>query len=151
MGKKQITFGISARHIKNFCEKGLAGEFASDYTGVEMADKDCIFCKIVKGEIPAKKVYEDQDLIAIHDIKPLAPVHVLVIPKKHIARLSEAKPEDKILLGEIQLIAAQVARDLKIDEAFRVLLANGEKAGQSVFHIHYHVRGGWKSEVPEDI
>lgn len=115
-----------------------------------MTDKDCIFCRIVKGEIPAKKVYEDRDLIVIHDIKPLAPVHVLLIPKKHIAQLSEAKPEDKILLGKIQLVAAQVARDLKIEEAFRVLLCNGVKAGQSVFHLHYHVRGGWKGDVPED-
>ena len=111
----------------------------------------CIFCKIVKGEIPSKKVYEDQDLIVIHDIKPLAPVHVLIIPKKHIAKLSGAGPEDKILLGKIQLVAAKIAHDLKIDEAFRVLLANGSKAGQSVFHIYYHLRGGWKNNIPEDI
>lgn len=111
---------------------------------------DCIFCKIVKGEIPSKKVYEDENILAFYDIHPLAPIHVLVIPKKHIAKLSEASDEDENLLGKLQLAAARIAKDLKIDDAFRVLLCNGEKAGQSVFHIHYHLRGGWK-DPPEDI
>lgn len=109
---------------------------------------DCLFCKIVKGKVPARKVYEDSDVLAFYDIHPLAPVHVLVIPKKHIIRLSDAGSEDVNLLGKLQLTAAKIARKLKIDDAFRVSLCNGEKAGQSVFHIHYHLRGGWEGEAP---
>jgi histidine triad (HIT) family protein len=111
--------------------------------------KDCVFCKIVAGEIPAKKVFEDETLVAFHDINPIAPVHVLVVPKKHIARLAEAQKSDQTLLGHIQLVAAQVAREMGVAEAFRLLMANGEKAGQSVQHMHYHVIGGWKNEAPE--
>ena len=109
---------------------------------------DCIFCKIVKGEIPSKKVYEDDNILAFYDIHPLAPVHVLVIPKKHITMLSEASEEDVVLLGKIQIVLSKIAKDLKIDDSFRVLLCNGEKAGQSVLHIHYHLRGGWEGEAP---
>lgn len=111
---------------------------------------DCIFCKIVKGEILSKKVYEDDRILAFYDIHPLAPVHVLVIPKKHIAKLSEASERDANLLGKIQIAIVKIAKDLKIEDSFRVLLCNGEKVGQSVFHIHYHLRGGWK-KPPEDI
>ncbi len=111
---------------------------------------DCIFCKVIKGEIPSKKVYEDDSILAFYDIHPLAPVHVLVIPKKHIAKLSDAGEEDINLLGTIQITLAKIAKDLKIDDSFRALLCNGEKAGQSVFHIHYHLRGGWENP-PEDI
>jgi histidine triad (HIT) family protein len=109
---------------------------------------DCVFCKIVKGGIPSKKVYEDGDVLAFYDIHPIAPVHVLVIPKKHIAKLSEAQEEDENLLGKLQLVAAKTAKDLKIDDAFRVSLSNGKGAGQEVFHIHYHLRGGWEGEAP---
>ena len=112
--------------------------------------EECTFCKIIKGNIPSKKVYEDEEVLAFHDINPLAPVHVLVIPKKHIEKLSEASDNDIEILGKLQIIAAKVAKDLGIGEAFRVLNANGKDAGQSVFHIHYHVRGGWKKEAPED-
>ena len=110
---------------------------------------DCVFCKVIKGEIPSKKVFEDDDLLAFEDIHPMAPVHILIVPKKHIARLSEATPEDQMLLGKIQLTAAKIAKDLLIGDAFRVLMANGALAGQTVFHIHYHLRGGWK-EAPKD-
>lgn len=109
---------------------------------------DCVFCKIVKGEVPSKKVYEDDHILAFYDIHPLAPVHVLVIPKKHITKLSEAREEDESLLGKLQLTAAKIARDLKIDGAFRISLCNGKRAGQSVLHIHYHLRGGWEGEAP---
>ena len=111
---------------------------------------DCIFCKIVKGEIPSKKVYEDDNILAFYDIHPLAPVHVLVIPKKHITMLSEASEEDVVLLGKIQIVLSKIAKDLKIDDSFRVLLCNGEKVGQSFFHIHYHL-SGWLINPPEDI
>lgn len=110
-------------------------------------DKDCVFCKIVKGEIPCKKVYEDDEIFAFWDINPVAPVHILVIPKKHISRLADAKDEDKEVLGEIQLVIAKIAKEEGIDDSFRTAIANGEMAGQSVFHIHYHLLGGWKDKT----
>ncbi len=112
--------------------------------------EDCVFCKIVAGEIPTQKIYEDDRVLAFNDINPLAPVHVLIVPKKHIVDLAEAKKEDEALLGKIQLVAAEVAKKLGVGDAFRILMANGKDAGQSVFHLHYHVRGGWKEGAPED-
>lgn len=112
--------------------------------------EDCIFCKIVGGELPSQKVYEDNEILAFKDIHPLAPVHILVIPKKHISKLADATEGDAEILGKIQLIAAKLAKENGIGDAFRVLNANGKDAGQSVFHIHYHLRGGWKGGVPED-
>lgn len=107
---------------------------------------ECIFCKIIAGQIPSKKVYEDDKVFAFHDISPKAPTHILVLPKKHISRLSEVKEADTEILGHCQVIAARVAKQEAIGEAFRVVVNSGEKAGQSVFHIHYHVIGGWESE-----
>ena len=115
-----------------------------------MAEKDCVFCKIVAGEIPSKQVYQDEEIIAFHDISPKTPVHILVVPQKHISKLSEADDSDGELLGKIQLVCAKVAEDAGIGDAFRVLNFNGERAGQTVFHIHYHVRGGWEDDKKED-
>jgi len=109
-------------------------------------DKDCIFCKIVKGELPAKKYYEDDDIVAFEDINHMAPVHALIIPKKHIINLTKVEKEDINLLGKIQFVASKLAKELKIFEGFRILNANGEKGGQSVFHMHYHLIGGWKEK-----
>jgi histidine triad (HIT) family protein len=109
-------------------------------------EKDCIFCKIVKGEIPSKKEYEDYDLVVFHDIHPLAPVHVLIVPRKHIPRLSETADSDRELLGKILIVAKTVASKLGISDAFRVTVANGEGAGQSVPHMHFHLTGGWKKK-----
>jgi histidine triad (HIT) family protein len=111
--------------------------------------KDCIFCKIIKGDIPSKKVYEDSSLLAFHDINPAAPVHILIIPKKHIKSLVDAESSDIEILGKIQLTASKLAKKLKINKAFRVLAASGKKAGQTVFHLHYHLIGGWKGSLPE--
>ena len=112
--------------------------------------KDCIFCKIIKGEIPCKKVYENENVFAFYDINPVAPVHVLVVPKKHIDNLNSVTKEDRDLLGDIQVAVKKIAKDVGISDAFRVLTASGEKAGQSVFHLHYHLIGGWKEgETPE--
>ena len=105
-------------------------------------DENCVFCKIVKGEIPSKKVYEDEEVLAFHTIEPEAPVHVLVIPKKHITNLGFATDEDAEVLGKCQVVCGNLARELRIDGAFKVLSLAGEKAGQSVFHLHYHVMGG---------
>lgn len=109
---------------------------------------DCVFCKIIKGDLPSRKEYEDSDVIVIHDINPAAPVHLLIIPKKHIAKLSDATSKDKNLLGKIQLTAAKVAKKAGIGDAFRVTVASGKGAGQTVFHLHYHLIGGW-DKVPE--
>ena len=110
---------------------------------------DCIFCKIVKGEIPSKKVYEDKNFLAFYDINPAAPVHILIIPRRHIKSLSEAKEKDKDILGEAQVVAAKVAKKAGIADAFRLLIASGSKAGQSVYHLHYHLIGGWGKKAPK--
>ena len=104
---------------------------------------DCLFCKVAKKEINAKILFENDHVVAFHDIKPVAPTHVLVIPKKHIERLDRASPEDVQALGEVLLGTRQVAQTLSLsDGGFRVVFNNGEQSGQSVFHIHAHVLGG---------
>lgn len=106
---------------------------------------DCIFCKIIKGEIPSKKVFENDRVLAFHDIQPAAPTHVLVIPKKHIASMNEAEEEDCELLGEVLLTAKKVAGDLGIAESgYRLINNIGSDGGQVVYHIHVHVLGGEK-------
>ncbi len=101
-----------------------------------------IFSKIIAREIPADIVYEDELCLAFKDINPQAPTHVLIIPKKEIPRLCDAEPEDQALLGHLILVAGQVAKQLGVGEAFRVVINNGAEAGQSVFHVHLHVLGG---------
>jgi histidine triad (HIT) family protein len=112
--------------------------------------EDCIFCKIVKKELSSKIEYEDDDLIVFRNINPIAPVHVLIVPKKHISNLSEVADSDRDVLGKILLTAKKVAKDLGVSEAFRVAIANGENAGQSVFHLHFHLTGGWKEKYNRD-
>lgn len=104
---------------------------------------DCLFCKIINGDIPATKVFEDDLLIAIEDINPQAPTHLLLIPKKHIPTSLELASEDRQLIGEIFLRANKLAKERKIDQSgFRVVNNCQEGAGQSVFHIHFHLLGG---------
>jgi histidine triad (HIT) family protein len=104
---------------------------------------DCLFCKIAAKNIPSKVVYEDEMLIAIEDINPSAPVHVLLIPKKHIASLHDTGDTDKSLLGHIQLIAAQIAREQNIaTDGYRLVNNCGAMGGQEVMHLHYHLLGG---------
>lgn len=103
---------------------------------------DCLFCKIIAGDIPAKKIYEDERVLAFHDIDPKAPTHVLIIPKKHIVGLKEAQPEDAEIIGYCQLVAARIARERKLEEGYRTVLNVGRGAGQSVFHLHLHLLGG---------
>jgi len=106
---------------------------------------DCIFCKIVEGSIPSRKVYEDDEVLAFHDIQPQAPVHLLVIPKKHITSLAAASQEDAQLLGRVMLACQRVAKEAGIeDSGYRVVTNIGADAGQVVFHIHLHVLGGAK-------
>lgn len=100
-----------------------------------------IFTRIINGEIPAEKVYEDDDCICIKDIDPKAPVHVLLIPRKPIPRLVDATSEDQALLGKLMVTAGEVAKKLGIGDAFRLIVNNGEQAGQTVFHLHLHILG----------
>jgi len=102
---------------------------------------DCLFCRIAAGEIPSKVVYSDDRVYAFDDVAPKAPTHVLVIPRRHIGRLSETGPEDQALLGEVLARAAAIARDLGL-EHYRLVANNGEGAGQTVFHLHFHLMGG---------
>ncbi len=103
---------------------------------------DTIFGKIIAGEIPAEFIYEDEHCVAINDIAPQAPVHVLVIPKRGIPRLADAGAGDQELLGHLLLAAGKVARQLGVDDAFRLIINNGEGAGQTVFHLHLHIIAG---------
>ncbi len=105
----------------------------------------CIFCKIVKGEIPADRVYEDGKYMAFKDINPKAPVHILIIPKEHIGYLSEIDESNKYIIGDMAIIANKIAKDTGIDKSgYRIVINNGPDSGQEVFHIHMHLLGGKK-------
>ncbi len=108
-----------------------------------MAD-DCIFCKIVRGEIPCRKVYEDDELFAFHDIHPAAPVHFMVIPKLHVASLMEADGSHAALLGRIMTLAPRLAKEQGLGNGFRTIINTGEGGGQEVYHLHIHIIGGGK-------
>lgn len=106
---------------------------------------DCLFCKIVTGEIPSNKVYEDEDILCFKDINPVAPIHILVIPKKHIANLLDIKKEDEDLIVKIYEIINKLAKDLGFEkDGFRVITNCGKDAGQEVMHLHFHVLAGKK-------
>ena len=110
---------------------------------------DCVFCRIVAGEIPARLVHQDDAVVAFHDLAPQAPVHVLLVPRKHIATLLETAPEDQALLGRLQATAVDLARRLGLDTGgFRVVTNCLEGAGQSVFHLHVHLLGGRRFSWP---
>lgn len=109
---------------------------------------DCIFCKIVAGQIPAKKVKEDREFLAFHDIDPRAPTHILVIPKKHLASLAHAEVSDQALLGRLFLAAGEVAREQGLEKGFRVVISTGPEGGQTVDHLHLHVLGGRQMHWP---
>ena len=105
-------------------------------------DKDCLFCKIVKGEIPADKLYEDDDLLAFRDISPQAPVHFLLVTKKHISGPAAVAEDDEALIGKMLRVGSELAARENIGDDFRVVFNNGAQAGQTVFHIHMHILGG---------
>ena len=118
-------------------------------------DPDCLFCKIIAGQIPSKKLYEDDDCLAFNDIHPAAPIHFLMIPKKHIAMLAEVTLEDTELLGKMMVLAPKIALQAGARSGkaggFKVLINNGADGGQEVYHMHMHVLAGprpWKSAVP---
>src|ERR1700720_893779 len=103
---------------------------------------DFLFCRIIRGEVPSRKVYEDELVYAFEDLNPQGPTHVLVVPKKHITGLKEAAAEDAELLERCHLRAARIARDRSIEDGYRNVLNVGQRAGQSVFHLHVHLIGG---------
>jgi histidine triad (HIT) family protein len=107
-----------------------------------MTDPNCIFCKIAKGLIPAKKLHDDDDVMAFHDIRPQAPVHFLLVPKAHIASLYEATSEHQAVLGKMLTLAGQLARDAGASDGFRAIINNGRVGHQEVYHVHMHVLGG---------
>jgi histidine triad (HIT) family protein len=110
---------------------------------------DCIFCQIIDKKIPAKIAYEDDKVLAFHDISPQAPTHILIIPRKHIASISDLQDQDSGILGYMHLIAKKLAKETKIEKSgYRLVINNGADAGQAVGHIHLHVLGGRKLQWP---
>ena len=110
---------------------------------------DCLFCKIIAGDIPSNKVYEDDDVFAFHDISPAAPTHILIIPKKHIAAVKDASAEDTELMGKLMLKASDIAREQGLeDDGYRFVVNTGDSGGQTVFHIHLHIIGGRQMTWP---
>jgi histidine triad (HIT) family protein len=103
---------------------------------------DCIFCRIVAGQIPCRKIYEDDDVLAFHDIHPAAPVHFMIIPKGHVASLEDCDESRRTLLGNILLLAPRLAREQGLTDGFRTVINTGRGGGQEVFHLHVHVIGG---------
>ena len=103
---------------------------------------NCIFCKIARGEIPCKKVYEDAEVLAFHDINPVAPVHFMLVPKQHIDSLLDAGEAHAALLGKLLLLAPKLAREQGLEGGFRTVINSGKGGGQEVFHLHVHVIGG---------
>jgi histidine triad (HIT) family protein len=107
-----------------------------------MSASECIFCKIVKGEIPSKKIYEDDDILAFNDIRPLAPVHFMIIPKRHIASLAECDASHQAVLGKLLALAPRLAREQGSTGGFRTIINTGRVGRQEVYHLHVHVIGG---------
>lgn len=103
---------------------------------------DCLFCKIVRGEIPCRKVYEDDEVLAFHDINPVAPVHFMLVPRLHLATLDDAGDEHAALLGKMLLLAPRLAREQGLETGFRTVINTGKGGGQEIFHLHIHVIGG---------
>jgi histidine triad (HIT) family protein len=126
----QIHFPLATRNVK------LETRVMSDF------EPGCLFCRVIKGDAPSKKVYEDDRTYAFHDTRPQAPTHVLIVPKKHIRGLKEATAEDSELLGYCHVMAAKIARERGIEDGYRTVLNVGPGAGQSVFHLHVHLIGG---------
>ena len=102
----------------------------------------CVFCRIVRGEAPGRIVYQDEDVTAFHDRHPRAPIHILIVPNRHIAGVAQVKPEDAALLGKLFVVARQLAEQEGVVNGYRLVVNNGPLAGQSVFHLHVHLLGG---------
>lgn len=108
---------------------------------------DCLFCKIIDGEIPSTKVYEDELCYAFNDISPMAPTHILIIPKKHYKDISEINDENSSIVAHIFEVANKIAKEKNLDGGYRIVTNCGADAGQTVFHLHFHLLGGEKLSV----
>ena len=108
---------------------------------------DCIFCKILSGEIPSSKVYEDEKVLAFKDINPMAPVHILIIPKEHIEGVDMLTEENAPVVGHIMLVAKRLAEEYHLDNGYRIVSNVGEHGGQTVRHLHFHLLGGKKLNI----
>lgn len=105
--------------------------------------EDCLFCKIIKGEVPSNKVYEDEEFLAFHDINPAAPIHILVIPKKHIKSVAELEKEDEVVMGKLFTVINKIAEQEGFkEEGYRIINNCGKNGGQEVMHLHFHILGG---------
>lgn len=109
---------------------------------------NCIFCKIAKGEIPSKKLYEDDDVMVFHDIHPAAPVHFLLIPKRHVESLLDVEESHRDLMGKIMVLAPRLAKEQGLSGGFRTIINSGRAGGQEVFHLHVHIIGNPKGLPP---
>ena len=105
---------------------------------------DCLFCKIIKGEIPSSKVYEDDSILAFKDINPQAPVHILIIPKEHFDSVNALDETSAPIVGDIMLVAKKLAAEFNLDDGYRIITNIGENGGQTVKHLHFHILGGVK-------
>jgi len=111
--------------------------------------QDCIFCKIIKGEIPCSKVYEDDKVLAFNDINPQAPVHVLIVPKTHVQSIMDMNNDEYQIVSHVFKVASKIAKDMKVDEkGFRIVNNIGEDGGQTVPHVHFHLLGGRSLQWP---
>ncbi|MFH1656907.1 MAG: histidine triad nucleotide-binding protein [bacterium] len=112
---------------------------------------DCIFCKIANKEIPSKIIYENEEIVAFEDIRPKAPLHLLIVPKKHIASIDHLKSADKELIGDLILTAKKIAMEQGVSGAYKLVFNVGRKGGQIIDHIHLHLLAGWSDEKERDI
>jgi histidine triad (HIT) family protein len=103
---------------------------------------NCLFCRIIRGEIPCRKVYEDDEVLAFHDINPVAPVHFMLVPRLHLATLADAGDAEQALLGRMLLLAPRLAKEQGLDNGFRTVINTGKGGGQEIFHLHIHIIGG---------
>lgn len=104
----------------------------------------CLFCKIISGNIPSKKIFEDENFVAFTDIHPKAPVHILIVPKKHIPSVNDIESSDANLIGNLIFCAKNIAKDVGLVDGYKLSFNVGKEGGQEVFHIHLHLMGGWK-------
>ena len=135
-------------HLRGYSDPSLRSGFQRGICYYFSVMTDCLFCKIIAGKIPSKKVYEDEKAFAFEDIKPQAPTHVLIIPKKHIVGIDQATEADAELVGYCQLVAAKIAKERKLEQGFRTVYNVGPDAGQTVFHLHLHLLGGRQMHWP---
>ncbi len=109
---------------------------------------DCVFCKIANNEIPSKKIYEDEEIVAFNDLEPQAPVHILIIPKEHIENTNHISERNCDIIGKIFMVAAKIAKEYHLENGYRIVNNCGQDGGQTVKHLHFHLMGGRKMEWP---